>query len=81
MKMKQTWRHTMMYMIACLKQGDKDGWAEAQLLHLAEVMDANGSEIAVEIPRHAASLEMEALGAELGIEVLYVDDLNDEVAE
>ena len=48
----------MRYLIATLKDGDNDGWAEAQLIKLAEDLDANDeSEDAepIEVPRHGGN--------------------------
>tara|TARA_R100001163_G_scaffold55373_1_gene42830 strand:- start:32 stop:244 length:213 start_codon:yes stop_codon:yes gene_type:complete len=49
------WSFGMRYIIATLKDGDDDGWAEAQLIKLAEdgVLDP------IEVPRHGDSLDVE----------------------
>tara|TARA_R100000458_G_C8274625_1_gene249624 strand:- start:3202 stop:3444 length:243 start_codon:yes stop_codon:yes gene_type:complete len=54
------WSFGMRYLIATLKDGDDDGWAEAQLIKLAEDLDANNeSEDAklIEVPRHGDALK------------------------
>ena len=61
-KLDMRWSFGMRYIIATLKDGDDDGWAEAQLIKLAEDLDANNeSEDAepIEVPRHGDSLDVE----------------------
>lgn len=57
-KLDMRWSFGMRYIIATLKDGDDDGWAEAQLIKLAEDLDANNeSEDAepIEVPRHGGN--------------------------
>ena len=67
MNMNMTWQFGMKYLIATLKDGDKDGWAEAQLIKLAEDLDDNNDRAAaspdrdlldpIEVPRHGDTLK------------------------
>jgi hypothetical protein len=60
MKMNMTWQFGMKYLIATLKDGDRDGWAEAQLVDLAERLDRHNGEDGTEVvpmPRHGDTVE------------------------
>ena len=79
-KLDMRWSFGMRYIIATLKDGDDDGWAEAQLIKLAEDLDENNeSEDAdpIEVPRHGDTLDIEALAEEVGAHVLYLDKIED----
>ena len=64
-KLDMRWSFGMRYIIATLKDGDDDGWAEAQLIKLAEDLDDNNDRAAaspdrdlldpIEVPRHGGN--------------------------
>jgi hypothetical protein len=66
-KLDMRWSFGMRYLIATLKDGDDDGWAEAQLIKLAEDLDDNNDRAAaspdrdlldpIEVPRHGDVLQ------------------------
>lgn len=74
-KLDMRWSFGMRYIIATLKDGDDDGWAEAQLIKLAEDLDDNNDRAAaspdrdlldpIEVPRHGDTLQGQVKAADV----------------